>query len=102
MAKFKQKDRAALPKQKSIVYISTFQKLFFEPDSDQIDSPEGPKIVSKGPKSAKKTPILAELKTKRWGCTFTQSIMQVQSFLKSAFFNPVFSNISQFAFTFFF
>ena len=38
----KQKDRAVLPKQKLIVYISRFQ-IFFEPDLDLKNSPIGQK-----------------------------------------------------------
>ena len=44
-------------KPKLIVYIGESQKMFFEADFN-------PKKVPKGPKSAKKTPILAQLKTK--------------------------------------
>jgi len=50
----KQKDRAVLPKQKLIVYISRFQKCVLDPKS----SPNGPKkLTPKGPKSAKRPKI---------------------------------------------
>ena len=44
-----------------------------------------PKVASKGSKSAKKVIIEGKLKTKIWGCTFTQSIMKFKSFSKTAF-----------------
>ena len=53
----KQKDGAILPKTKLIVYIGRSQKTC-EPDPN-------PKNICMGPKSAIKTPIMAELKTKR-------------------------------------
>ena len=53
----RQKYRAVPPKPKLIVYIGKSQKMFFEADLN-------PKKVPNGPKSAKKTPIVAQLKTK--------------------------------------
>ena len=74
----KQKYGAVLPKPELTVYIARSQKRF-------LNLTPSPKIASKGPKSAKKTPIVAKLKTKRWGCTFKQLIMQFKSFFKVSF-----------------
>ena len=49
--------RAAFPKPKLIVYIGKSQKSFF-------NLTPTPKIALKGPKGAKKAPIVAKIKTK--------------------------------------
>ena len=49
------KIRFSLPKQILIVYIIRFQKCF-RPGPDSKNSPKAPKIVPKGPKSAKEVP----------------------------------------------
>ena len=58
----KQKVRAVPPKPKLIVYIGRSQKVF------ELDP--NPKNSFKDSKSAKKAPIVAELKTQRYGRTF--------------------------------
>ena len=63
------KDRTVLPKQKLIVY-KVGSKNIFEPDLDPKNNPTEPKKnTHEGPKKCKKAQNLAELKTKRQGCT---------------------------------
>ena len=57
MLNLNQKDRAVLPKPKLIVYIGKSPNIFMNLTPTR-------KIALKGPKSGKKAPIVAEIRTK--------------------------------------
>ena len=63
-----------------IVYIIGKSQNAFETDPNQKIAPKGPKIAKR-----EKSPNFRQIDNKRCGCTFTQSIMQLKSFSKSAF-----------------
>ena len=74
----KQQDMDVFPKSKLIVYIGRSETNFWIWLRLQ-------KQLQKGQKEAQKGPNCDQIKSKRWSCTFTQSIMQVKSFFKVSF-----------------